>query len=797
MRRTSVGLLSLALATGVGVTVGAPSVGAAPTAAPTAAAGDVQPTQSDELPNPKETKRRELKEEALKQVIAGKATPVKKGNSTVVKLQGAATSGKGPTDEYVELSREGTDKIFVILAEFGNERHPSYPDQDTSAAFEGPTTFEGPLHNAIPAPDRSLDNSTNWNSNYNREYFENLYFGHGGAVGAGEEQETVKDWYERQSSGRYSIDGTVSDWVKVRYNEARYGRSNGFPCSGNVCTNTWFLVQDAANQWYADQLAQGRPKAEVDADLRSYDEWDRYDFDGDGNFNEPDGYIDHFQIVHAGGDQADGDPHQGEDAIWSHRWATFQGQPIGPEGNKHGGNQIGTSGIWIYDYTVQPENGGMSVFTHEYGHDLGLPDLYDTATGADNGVNWWSMMSQSRQAGPNDQSIGSRGSDFGAWEKLMLGWLDYKVVQPTKKGAKLLLGPHEYNTDKTQAVIVPLPKKNVVTNLVTPHTGAKDFYGGRTNADETTLTREVSLAAGAPASLTFSMNYAIEDCECDYAYVEVNDGSGWNAIPGTQTRPAEHNGITGFSTAVAGNVGGWVPATFDLSSYAGKTVQLRFRYATDAAFTELGFFVDDIKVVSNGVTLVDSGAEAGLEGWAADGFSSVGATVTTAFDNYYIASYRNYLSFDKYLQSGPYNFGWLNTKPDFVEHFPYQDGLLISYWDTSQADNNTGAHPGQGLILPVDANPAPITITGGGNLRARVAGYDAPFSTQRSDSFTYHLNGVATEIVGKAAQPVFNDGNQFWYSQTPATGVKVPNNGVNIGIDNQFGTSMQVKVWLR
>ena len=52
------------------------------------------------------------------------------------------------------------------------------------------------------------------------------------------------------------------------------------------------------------------------------------------------------------------------------------------------------------------------------------------------------------------------------------------------------------------------------------------------------------------------------------------------------------------------------------------------------------------------------------------------------------------MSFDKYLQSGPYNFGYANTKPDFVEHFPYQDGLLVSYWDTSQSDNNTSAAPG-------------------------------------------------------------------------------------------------------
>ena len=35
------------------------------------------------------------------------------------------------------------------------------------------------------------------------------------------------------------------------------------------------------------------------------------------------------------------------------------------------------------------------------------------------------------------------------------------------------------------------------------------------------------------------------------------------------------------------------------------------------------------------------------------------------------------MAFDKYLKTGPYNFGF-PSKPDFVEHFPYQDGLLIS-----------------------------------------------------------------------------------------------------------------------
>ena len=39
-----------------------------------------------------------------------------------------------------------------------------------------------------------------------------------------------------------------------------------------------------------------------------------------------------------------------------------------------------------------------------------------------------------------------------------------------------------------------------------------------------------------------------------------------------------------------------------------------------------------------------------------------------------------------------YNFGFLagpNAKPDWVEHFPYQDGLLISYWNTRYANPNT------------------------------------------------------------------------------------------------------------
>ena len=75
----------------------------------------------------------------------------------------------------------------------------------------------GPAHNTIAEPDRAKDNSTAWQADYNQQHFQDLYFG------TDKDKESLKKYYEKQSSGRYSVDGEVSDWVKVPYNEARYG----------------------------------------------------------------------------------------------------------------------------------------------------------------------------------------------------------------------------------------------------------------------------------------------------------------------------------------------------------------------------------------------------------------------------------------------------------------------------------------------------------------------------------------------------------------------------------------------
>ncbi|MBT8225359.1 MAG: M6 family metalloprotease domain-containing protein [Dactylosporangium sp.] len=791
MRKWTVGLISLTLVSGTGVfAVGAP-VAAAP-AQSSVEAAETAPG-IDDLPNPLEEKRREAREAALTGILSGEIQAEERGASTVAKVGSKAVRGKGNAggrtrvDQYVELSREKTDKIFVVLAEFGDERHADYPDQDTDPSTLGPTVFDGPLHNQMPEPDRTLNNSTYWKADFSQEYFQNLYFGTGADV------ESLKTYYEKQSSGRYSVNGTVTEWVKVPYTEARYGRSNGFPCTSSVCSNVWELINDALAVWVTNQHAAGLSDAEIAAELASFDQWDRYDYDGDGDFNEADGYIDRFQVVHAGGDQADGDPYQGEDAIWSHRWYSYFNNfgKTGPEFNQLGGSPVGSTGLWVGDYTVQPENGGLDVFAHEYGHDLGLPDHYDTSGGGDNPVNWWTIMAQSRVSAPGDNAISSRAADLSAWDKLQLGWLDYEVVQAGEKRT-LNLGPHEYNSRKPQAAVVVLPKKEATTVLPTPPEGSKQWWSGKGDELNNTLTRQVTLPAEA-ATLAFQATWDIEDCgpdPCDYAFVEVDAGSGFVAIPGSITNPEEGNGIDGTSESP-------VAAVFDLSAYAGQTIALRFRYLTDGAVGGKGFFADDITVTAGDTTVFADGAEDGDNGWTAVGFTTVGSSLTNLYDNYYIMSNRSWVSYDQYLKSGPYNFGFLPEKPSWVEHFPYQEGLLVSYWDTSQSDNNTSQHHGEGLILPIDAHPELIYRTDGLPWRGRVQGYDAPFSLRRADSFTLHNTGVASYVWGQAGVPVFDDSRDYYAEDVIAGlyyGVKIPNHNVRVRVLHQNGTRMRIRI---
>ncbi|WP_369819661.1 immune inhibitor A domain-containing protein [Actinoplanes sp. TFC3] len=786
------GLLSAAMVSAVGISL--PTVAqAAPPVEPAPVASKAP--KKDDLPNPLEDKRRELRQEAVQGVLKGKFKTQQRNGSTVAKVGNtkgggfaARTVKAAGQDQYVELDNERTDKIFVILAEFGNERHPDYPDVDSDPATPGPTTFEGPLHNNIPQPDRSKDNTTVWQADYNKAHFEQLYFGKGDGA------ESLKTYYETQSSGRYSVEGEVSDWVKVPYNEARYGRDCDIH---GVCTdqNTWALITDAVNKWVAERKAAGRTDAQIAEEVKQYDQWDRNDYDGDGNFNEPDGYIDHFQIVHAGGDQSDGDPQQGEDAIWAHRWNAYLTDVgvTGPAYNQYGGQQIGNTGVWISDYTIQPENGGLSVFAHEYGHDLGLPDDYDTSGGTNANPEYWTLMAQSRLSGAGE-ALGTRPGDLGAWQKLQLGWLDYETVVAGQKKT-LELGPQEYNTAKAQGAVVVLPDKEVTSDLGAPFAGTKQWFSGNDDNLNTTLTKSVDLTGKTSAALDLKGRYNIEE-GYDYLYFEgsADNGTTWTPLNGTVNgAPLGTDGGNPGRPALGGSSNGaWQDIHIPLDQYAGKNVQVRLHYLTDGGLSAGGFFGDNLTITTNGVAGPVDGAE-GTPTWTAKGFSIVGSSVTQDYDNFYIAGNRSYVSYDKYLKTGPYNFGF-PAKPDWAEHFSYQQGLLISYWDTSQANNNINQHPGQGLNLIIDSHPEPMYNLEGLPWRNRIQMYDAPFSREKADSFTLHINGKASYIRGQAGNKTFDDTDKYFYEEVPWAGVKLPAVGVKIKVADQDGTSMKIKI---
>ncbi|MFD5432835.1 immune inhibitor A domain-containing protein [Kitasatospora sp. NPDC127067] len=731
----------------------------------------VQNTEHN-LPGPLTAKVEAEQKAATEKLLNGTAEVEQHNGSTSVKL------GK---DKYVELARERTDKIFTILVDFGDQVDNTTKTPDGKVKYGGEA---GPKHNEIEKPDPATNNSTQWQADYNQQHYQDLYFA--------KDKPSLKTYYEKQSSGRYSVDGVVQDWVRVPWNEARYGSDY---CGSNVCASAQDLIRDAVDIWYKDQQAKGQTEAQIKATLASYDQWDRYGSHHDGNFNQPDGYIDHFQIVHAGEDKSAGGGKQGTKALWAHRsyvYGNLQGS-AGPEGNKLGGVQVGSSGLWIGDYTMQPENGGLGVFAHEYGHDLGLPDLYDTAgKGIDNSVGFWSLMSSGSWLGEGKNSIGDMPNDLDGWSKYQLGWLK---ADRAKAGTESThhIGPAEYNSNLPQGLIVDLPKKSITTDINKPFGGTGEWWSGSADNLNVTLTRDIDLTGKAKASINAKAWYELEQ-DFDYAFGEVSTdgGKNWTVVDGTWNGTAlpRENG----RPALSGQVAAWGDLSFNLDAFAGQKIKFRYRHTSDGGLHFRGLTLDNVAVVADGATVFSDDVENGDNGWVADGFSRFSGSYTKDYAQYYIAENRQYVSFDQTLKTGPYNFGFAD-KPGWVEHYSYQPGLLIWFWDESQTDNNVSAHPGHGLVLPVDSHPAPLKWSDGALMKPRVQGFDSTFGSRRVSPLTLHKAGVETVIPKAKGVDEFNDLKSWWSKDNQYAGVDVPKTGTSIEVENE--SSNYLETWIR
>jgi immune inhibitor A len=668
-----------------------------------------------------------------------------------------------PNGQFVDYALEDSDHIVALLVEFTDV-----------------------VHNLMPEPNRTEDNTTYWIPDFSRAHYEDMMFADGGGSYG---FPSMADYYEQVSSGRYTVEGQVSEWLQVPFPAAEFG-ANGpdGPGSDNANGPVYRIVDEAVKE------AAAHPNAGIDWSSNVVDLYDRYDCDGDGVYDEPDGYVDHFTILHAGIDEAAALPGEDEDALWSHSSiANYDPSgAVGPAGCKLGGYRIPGTNVWVLDYTIEPENGGVGVLAHEFGHDLGLPDLYDVTGGAGNSVSFWDLMSAGSWPSDDPETLDTKPVHMGAWDKLALGWLGEDLAQvDLGDRARVTLGPGEgASTSGAQALRVSLPDYRKTESVF--HIDGGDpfyYYSGKGDGLDNTMTRSLDAPTGTEVSLTFRTRYDIET-DWDYAYVvySTDSGSTWQRAEGNLSTDDDPNGQN-FGNGITGKSTGWVDGEYTLPA---GTTDVGFEYWTDVAVARRGLAVDSISLDGGPV---DTGEDPSA--WSFDGFRRVrDGTVRNTYFHYYLVESRSYVRNDTSL-CGAYLFvTWT-----WVRRACYADGLLVWYRNSRFTDNDVSEHPGKGQLLVVDSHPSPAPWPNGrGVIRESWQTWDATFGLARhAIRLDMPLRDGSIVTRRYVADPIsgFHDSGPraYWSPKNPNIGVRTPASGLRISIlgVSDDGTTYRVR----
>lgn len=652
-------------------------------------------------------------------------------------------------------------KLLVLLIEFDPEANDLFVDWVRPTSIADPTcvtetvTFSGPAHGLLPDPstvDTGRDNNTFWVPDFDVEHYEKLLFseegitervrtdliGPDGEPGIDISGYALRNYFLENSGGLYDLTGTVVDWLTLPHSEAWYGADS---CAGGVAS----MLGHPANPIGVQRSVQD---AVDELNARQPDfPWDEFDTDDDG-------VVDHLVLAHAGvGEEGGGGP-EGTYAIWSHS------SDLMPAAGGYLACTAGTPGcdpnhdIRVLNYIMQPEDAGVGVFAHEYGHDLGLPDLYDVIGSGSADPEFWDLMNTGSHSGPIFQSMPAH---MGIWDKWVLGWADPVIMDTTDKPRTIKIGQTSNPPfGSADGVRINLPDQ--VASLSVPHSGENMWWSNSdANWADYRLGRDFDLTgATTPITFTFWTDYTIEEL-WDYAFVEVSTDGGttWVQLPDMDAITTNDDPFGrlvdygGLQNGITGDSGGWIQMRFDLSAYAGESIGLRFRYCTDAGFLERGMFVDDIAI--DAIGFFDD-VESGPGDWVSDAQAFVGTpgagwiitTGTFTFPHYYMIEWRNLDGFDEGLKYA-YDSTFLryDTGEWLVERVPYNaPGMLVWYRNLRYSINDVGNHlydppslGAKGMLLIVDSHFDPLRrIIGTGgcvmcNMLSRPQSSNAAFNT--------------------------------------------------------------------
>lgn len=156
---------------------------------------------------------------------------------------------------------------------------------------------------------------------------------------------------------------------------------------------------------------------------------------------------------------------------------------------------------------------------------------------------------------------------------------------------------------------------------IDPNSGKYAFWSNKGDESDMTLTQEFDFSSVSGAiTLQYKTWY---DLEQDYDYVFVlasTDGGETWEIVNTPSCTNENPSGNSYGCGYNGETDIWKEEQVDLSSFAGKKVQVRFEYVTDAAVNGEGFMLDDVSIPEINYS-TDFESDDG--GWQAAGFVRV------------------------------------------------------------------------------------------------------------------------------------------------------------------------------
>jgi immune inhibitor A len=693
-------------------------------------------------------------------------------------------------DMFTTAAKIGIDTVLVILVEFaGTDTFTWTKGESTwdplgkadSAEWAGSIgdcsnidaatqdfTYTGPLHNQIARPLSAEDRSGDmiWTPDFSADYYRNIIFGKGvtfkytrsedgSVVNQKFSGKSVNNYYRDMSKNVYQITGDVVGWLQVPHSVWWYGAD---PCpgarSGGTGHNGAISGAGSARTLVTDAL---------EAVKRAYPtfDWAKYDQDGDGE-------IDRLWIIHAGLGEEDSTTllnrtNYGEGGLWSHSSSLSPAYEVVP-------------GIYAGPYIMMPENSGIGVLAHEFGHNIGTDDFYAYGQG-ETSAGFWTLMADDWTGYP----IGFQPPALDPYHLDFLGWLNpYVVSDSSMIHTVTVVQTSKSSGSGYRGVKIPLPDGAVP--LPVQPIGSFQWWGGKEKLTNAMMTKKtaVSIPAGG-ATLSFNLAYAIEQ-GWDFLWVQVStdNGATWSTLTNGNTLCTHAGswigGLFGFpddlcSAGIGGFTGtssgypSYGTETFSLNAFANKDILLRFWYMTDWNTQLEGPFIDNI-IITSGETLFSDNAENGDDNWTyADGWSRNDGNET--FTHNYYLQFRNVTSsggYDSALGDSRWRFGPANSGllVWYNNNF-YQDNEIFNYM------NNAFGFGPKGRMLVVDAHPEPYRDpyyvaqgynNEGANVNTRSLMRDAPFSLFDSVGFTMKAPDWVYEdtlFEGRPAVSLFDD----------------------------------------